>query len=63
MVKPIHDKATPLILTTKEEIETWLTGTAEEALKLQKPAKKCVIVLLPTEKKAAYPTPWYLACR
>jgi putative SOS response-associated peptidase YedK len=53
VVKPIHDKATPLILTTQEEIETWLTGTAEEALKLQKPAKEGVIVLLPETKKAA----------
>ena len=53
VVKPIHDKATPLILTTKEEIETWLTAPMDEALKLQKPAKKGVIVLLPIEKKAA----------
>ena len=41
------------ILTTKEEIKTWLTGTAEEPLTLQKPAKPGVIVLLPLEKKAA----------
>lgn len=53
VVRPIHDKATPLILSTKEEIETWLTGTAEEALALQKPAKPGVIVLLPPETKAA----------
>jgi putative SOS response-associated peptidase YedK len=53
VVKPIHDKATPLILTTEEEIETWLTGTAEEALKLQVPAKPGAIVLLPETKEAA----------
>ena len=53
VVKPIHDKATPLILSTPEEIEIWLTGSAEEALALQKPAKPGVIVLLPLEQKVA----------
>ena len=52
-VKPIHDKAAPLILNTKEEIETWLTGTAEEALQLPKPARKGVIAPQPEKKKAA----------
>ena len=47
VVKPIHDKATPLILTSKDEIETWLTGTMEEALALQEPARPGTIVLLP----------------
>ncbi|TBR29168.1 MAG: hypothetical protein EPO10_09305 [Reyranella sp.] len=32
VVKPTHDKATPLILTTEQEIKIWLTGTAEDAL-------------------------------
>ena len=27
-MKPIHDKETPLILTTEQEIEIWLTGPA-----------------------------------
>jgi putative SOS response-associated peptidase YedK len=36
-VKPIHPKAMPVILTTPEEIETWLTAPAPEALKLQRP--------------------------
>jgi putative SOS response-associated peptidase YedK len=27
----------PVILTTPEEIETWMTAPAEEALKLQRP--------------------------
>lgn len=53
VVKPIHDKATPLILTTEAEIETWLTGSAEEALKLQEPARPGTIVLLPQAEKAA----------
>lgn len=53
VVKPMHDKAAPLILNTAEEIETWLTGTAEEALTLQQPAKDGVLVLLPEVKEAA----------
>lgn len=52
VVKPIHDKATPLILTTEEEIETWLTAPPEEALKLQVPAKPGTIVLLPEKESA-----------
>jgi putative SOS response-associated peptidase YedK len=37
IVAPIHPKAMPVILTTKDEIETWMGAPAEEALKLQRP--------------------------
>lgn len=33
----IHPKAMPVILTTPEEVETWMTAPAGEALKLQRP--------------------------
>lgn len=36
-VGAIHPKAMPVILTTPEEIETWMTDITEEALKLQRP--------------------------
>lgn len=36
VVGPIHPKAMPVILTAHDEIETWLTGPPEEALKLQR---------------------------
>ena len=36
-VGAVHPKAMPVILRTEEEIETWLTAPAEEALKLQEP--------------------------
>jgi putative SOS response-associated peptidase YedK len=37
VVAPIHAKAMPVILTQPEEIETWMTAAADEALKLQRP--------------------------
>ena len=33
----MHPKAMPVILTTPEEYEVWLSAPAEEALKLQQP--------------------------
>lgn len=33
----MHPNAMPVILTTPEEYESWLTTPAEEALKLQRP--------------------------
>jgi putative SOS response-associated peptidase YedK len=35
-MKPIHQKAMPVILTTPAEIEQWMTAPAAEALELQK---------------------------
>ena len=37
IVKPIHAKAMPVILTRPEEIEAWLTAPSADALKLQRP--------------------------
>jgi putative SOS response-associated peptidase YedK len=36
-VRAIHPKAMPVILTTAEEVEAWMTAPPEEALKLQRP--------------------------
>ena len=36
-VGAIHPKAMPVILTTAEEVEVWMTAPAEEALRLQRP--------------------------
>jgi putative SOS response-associated peptidase YedK len=37
IVGPIHPKAMPVILTTTEEYEAWLSAPAGEALRLQRP--------------------------
>ncbi len=37
VVGAIHPKAMPVILTTREEIDIWMTAPASEALKLQRP--------------------------
>jgi putative SOS response-associated peptidase YedK len=37
LIAPIHPKAMPVILTTPEEVDAWLTTPAGEALALQRP--------------------------
>ena len=45
-VRPVHSKATPLILRTPADVEQWLHGTAAEALELQKtPAPKGTLTI------------------
>ena len=36
-VGAIHPKAMPVILTTPDEVETWMTSPPDDALKLQRP--------------------------
>ena len=38
VVRPVHAKAMPVVLATEAERETWLKGSVDEALALQKPA-------------------------
>ena len=36
VVAPIHAKAVPVILTTQDEGDTWMTASTKEALTLQR---------------------------
>jgi putative SOS response-associated peptidase YedK len=51
-VTPIHPKAMPVILTTPEEIETWMTPPTPEALQLQRlPPDRALRIVARGEKK------------
>jgi putative SOS response-associated peptidase YedK len=52
VVAPIHAKAMPVILTTEEASETWLTAPAEEALALQQPAADDFLRIVATGAKS-----------
>lgn len=52
VVGAIHPKAMPVILTTGLEIEQWMTATADEALRLQRPlADGALTIVARGEKK------------
>ena len=52
IVGAIHLKAMPVILTTREEIDTWMTASLGEAVKLQRPlADDALMIVARGEKK------------
>ncbi|RWG22540.1 MAG: SOS response-associated peptidase [Mesorhizobium sp.] len=46
LIAPIHEKAMPVILTTQEETETWLTAPWSEAKRLQRTAPDDALVIV-----------------
>ena len=55
-VGAVHPKAMPVILTTSEEIDLWMTAPAEEALRLQRPlADGSLTIVARGEKKDGEP--------
>jgi putative SOS response-associated peptidase YedK len=46
VVGPIHPKAMPVILTMPEEYDVWLNAPTEEALKLQRPLRDDMLMIV-----------------
>jgi putative SOS response-associated peptidase YedK len=53
VVKPVHEKAMPVMLLMADDVKRWLYGSVTDALALQKPESDTAIVVLPSDKKAA----------
>ena len=51
VVGAIHAQAMPVILMTREEIETWMTAPPEEALKLQRPLSDDALMIVARGEK------------
>jgi putative SOS response-associated peptidase YedK len=51
VVGAIHPKAMPVILTTREEIDTWMMAPAVEALKLQRPLAGSMLTIVARGEK------------
>lgn len=54
IVRPVHAKAMPVILTQPEEIETWLTAPIEDALALQRPLPDDALSIVPMPEGAVW---------
>jgi putative SOS response-associated peptidase YedK len=52
LVKPIHAKAMPVILTTEQEWGTWLDGSIDEAVALQRPLPNEKLQIVATGEKS-----------
>jgi putative SOS response-associated peptidase YedK len=51
VVAPIHPKAMPAILTTREEVEQWLTALPNDAHALQRPLPDDALRIVARGKK------------
>jgi len=49
VVKPIHEKAMPVLLMTKEDTDLWMNGSWEEAQHLARPAPNGAIIITSRE--------------
>ena len=51
VVRSVHAKAMPVLLTTPEEWDTWLGGSIEEATALQRPLPDGLFKIVATGEK------------
>ncbi|ARQ13768.1 hypothetical protein NXC12_PE00168 (plasmid) [Rhizobium etli] len=58
IVAPIHQKAMPVILDSREEIEAWLSARWEVASRLQRPLADDRIILLPAAEPLTLASVW-----
>jgi putative SOS response-associated peptidase YedK len=56
VVAPVHPKAMPVILTTRDEIDVWLRGPLQEALALQRPLPDDALRIVARGKKTDEPS-------
>jgi hypothetical protein len=52
VVRPIHGKAMPVLLTKPEERDTWLDGPTEQAIALQRPLPNDLLRIVATGQKS-----------
>ncbi len=58
VVRPIHAKAMPVLLTTPEEWDTWLEGSLDDAIALQRPLAHEKLKIVATGQKTDDPGEW-----
>jgi putative SOS response-associated peptidase YedK len=52
VVRPIHAKAMPVLLTTEQEFDTWLDAPVNDAIALQRPLPDDLLHIVAKGKKS-----------